>query len=201
MNTATARPRDIVLPMATDPLQLPPEGRRPLLRVEYDRLVDLGAFDAERIELLYGVLVRMSPHGPPHDATIEQLTELLVALFRGRARVRVQSSFAASDESEPEPDLALVPIADYSREHPSRAHLVVEVSASSLAIDRGVKARLYAESGVPEYWVVNVIDGLIEVHTGIVRGAYVRVTPYRRGESIRLAEFPDVEIAVGDVLR
>jgi Uma2 family endonuclease len=187
--------------MATDPVHIPSEGRRPLRRREYERLVDAGAFENERIELLYGVLLRMSPHGPPHDATIEQLTELFVGIFRGRARVRVQSAFAASDESEPEPDIAIVPLGDYSREHPTKAHLIVEVAASSLPVDRGVKARLYAECGVPEYWVVNVVDGLIEVHAAVVRGAYTRVTPFRRGESIRLIEFGDVEIAVADVLR
>ena len=64
-----------------------------------------------------------------------------------------------------------------------------------------MKAALYAQSGVPEYWVVNLPDKLIEVHTDIVHGAYTRITPYRKGETIRLRQFADVDIAVDSVLR
>lgn len=71
---------------------------------------------------------------------------------------------------------------------------------SSLAIDRGAKAQLYAESGVQEYWVVNVRDAIVEVHTEIVRGAYTHVTPYRAGERVALTKFPDVELVIADVL-
>ncbi len=66
--------------------------------------------------------------------------------------------------------------------------------------DRGAKARLYAESGVEEYWVVNVRDGIVEVYSDIVRGSYTRVIPYREGGRVRLFRFPDVDIAVDDVL-
>jgi Uma2 family endonuclease len=114
--------------------------------------------------------------------------------------VRIQAPFAASDGSEPEPDLALVPLGEYDEAHPGVAHLLVEVAQSSLGIDRTTKGQLYAECGVPEYWVVNLVDGLVEVHTETVRGTYARVTPFRRGDAIRLREFPDVEIRVGDVL-
>ena len=80
-----------------------PEQFRPLRRVEYDQLVALGTFDGERIELIDGALRRLSPIGPPHTSTVDALTELLVLALVGRARVRVQGSFAASDLSEPEP--------------------------------------------------------------------------------------------------
>ena len=186
--------------MSLDPARLEPETARPLKRREYERLVELGAFDDERIELLYGVLITMSPHGAPHDSAIQQLTSLLVRALHPRAVVRIQSAFAASDDSEPEPDVAVVPPGEYHVEHPSRAHLIVEVAKSSLAKDRGIKAGLYAQCGVPEYWVINVVDRLIEVHTQIVRGAYTRVIPYARGESVKLLEFPDVEVAVSEIL-
>jgi len=117
-----------------------------------------------------------------------------------RADVRIQSAFAASDDSEPEPDVAIVPTGAYREAHPGEAFLVIEVADSSLAIDRGTKAQLYAESGVPEYWVVNVRDAIIEVHTEIVRDAYTHVTPYRAGDRIALTKFPDIEIVVADVL-
>jgi Uma2 family endonuclease len=115
--------------------------------------------------------------------------------------VRVQSAFAASDGSEPEPDLAVVPAGDYDDAHPSEAHLIIEVADSSLVKDRGIKAALYAESGVPEYWVVNLPDKLIEVHTDIIQGAYTRVASYRKGQIVRLQRFTDVEIPVDGVLR
>lgn len=179
---------------------IPPELARPIQRVEYEKMVELGLFADERVELLYGVIVRMPPKGPPHDSAIDRLNERLVVALAGRATVRVQNAFAASDGSEPEPDLAAVPRDDYRASHPSRASLIVEVADSSLETDRTTKARLYAESGVEEYWVVNVRDGIIEVHEDIVRGAYARITPYRPGAVIRLRAFPDVEIAVSDVL-
>jgi Uma2 family endonuclease len=176
------------------------EEPRPIRRVEYDKMVELGLFEGERVELLYGVIVRKSPKGPPHESAIERVTELLVRGLAGRATVRVQSAFAASDGSEPEPDVAVVPRADYSARHPSVAHLVIEVADSSLPTDRGTKATLYAECGVPEYWVVNVRDGILEVFTDIVRGAYTRVIPYQRGDTVSPLAFPDVRVAVSEIL-
>jgi Uma2 family endonuclease len=142
----------------------------------------------------------MTPKGPPHESALQRLTDVFVRRFHGRGTVRIQAPFAASDGSEPEPDLALVPLGDYDDAHPTRAHLLVEVAQSSLAVDRTTKASLYAECGVPEYWVVNLVDGLVEVHTEVVSGAYARITPFRRGEGMRLREFPDVEIGVDEVL-
>ncbi|HVH43834.1 MAG TPA: Uma2 family endonuclease [Labilithrix sp.] len=173
---------------------------RPIRRDEYEKMVELGFFRNERVELLYGVIVRMSPHGPPHDSAIQRLNELLVPALVGRASVRIQSAFAASDGSEPEPDIAIVPRGDYRAAHPARAFALIEVADSSLETDRGPKAKLYAEGGVEEYWVVNVRDGIVEVHSDIVRGSYTRTVPYRRGARIALAAFPDVEISVDDIL-
>jgi Uma2 family endonuclease len=163
-------------------------------------MAEAGCFEDERVELLYGVIVTMSPKGPPHDSAIQQLTRLLVKSLDDRATIRVQSSFAASDGSQPEPDVAIVPQGLYRDAHPTSAFLIIEVSDSSLVVDRGIKAQLYAESRVPEYWVVNVRDAIIEVHTDIVRGAYTHVRPYRAGDSITLSGFTDVSVQVSDVL-
>jgi len=173
---------------------------RPLRRVEYDKLVEAGVFEDERVELLYGIIIRMSPIGPPHASAVAALNELLILRLAGRASVRVQSSIEASDDSQPEPDVAVVPRNNYRQAHPSDALLIIEVADSSLTKDRGIKAKLYAECGVPEYWVVNVRDDLVEVHTEIVGGAYTRVEPHRPGSRIRLTAFPDVEIDVRDIL-
>jgi Uma2 family endonuclease len=173
---------------------------RPLRRVEYDQLVALGAFQNERIELLEGALVAMSPIGAPHSSAVRRLTRLLVLNLEGRAAVLCQSPFAAQDYSEPEPDFAIVPLGEYETNHPSEAYLIIEVADSSLDIDRGKKLRVYASCGVPEYWVVNLPERCIEVYTQPSPGVYAHVERYERGQSIRLLAFNDVEIAVSDVL-
>jgi Uma2 family endonuclease len=174
---------------------------RPLRRVEYDQLIALGHFQDERIELLDGALVRMSPIGPPHTATVTRLTELLVLTFVGKARVQVQGPFAASELSEPEPDVCVIPLGDYDSEHASRAYLIIEVAESSLSRDRARKARLYAGCNVPEYWIVNLVERAVEVLTEPVAGAYQRTKLFHKGERITLVEFPHVALAVDDFLR
>jgi Uma2 family endonuclease len=178
-----------------------PERPRPLKRLEYDRLVALGAFEDERVELLHGVLVDMSPNNPDHASPIERLNMLLAPALVGQAIVRVQLPLVAHDESEPEPDLAVVPPGDYRREHPSRALLVIEVAVSSLSKDRKVKGPLYASSGFGEYWIVNVVDKVIEVHRQPGPDGYAHVTLCTEGTVIHPETFPLVSIAVADVFR
>jgi len=174
---------------------------RPLRRVEYDQLIALGAFEDEKIELLDGELVAMSPIGTHHDSAVQQLNELLVLALHGRASVRCQSSFAASELSEPEPDFTVVPRGTYLEDHPSQAHLIIEVAESSLAKDRGRKLRMYANCGVPEYWVVNLVERCIEVYREPDGASYARMDRYEGGQSIQLLAFSDVSIAVSDVLK
>lgn len=179
---------------------VPQELARPLTRDEYAKMAALGMFEHERVELVYGFIIRMPPIGPPHSAAVQRLTEVFVRAFSPAASVRVQSPFVAGDRSLPEPDFAVVPRGEYRDEHPKTAMLLVEVADSSLDFDRTTKAKLYAESGVPEYWVINLVDGLVEVHTDIVRGVYTRVVPFKRGDRIVPSRFPAVTIAVDDVL-
>ena len=174
---------------------------RPLRRVEYEQLVSLGAFQNERIELLEGALVAMSPIGEPHNLAVQKLTRLLVLALEGRAAVRCQMSFAALEFSEPEPDLAIVPFTESDACPPSQAFLIIEVADSSLALDREKKLRLYASCAVPEYWVVNLPERCIEVYTQPSAGAYGHCERYERGHAIPLLAFGDVQIAVSDVLK
>lgn len=184
----------MVRPIAIDEI-------RPLRRVEYDKLVDLGVFEDERIELLRGVLVPMSPIGAPHSATINRLNRILTVALLDRATVRIQDPYAALDDSEPQPDLSVVALGDYDAGHPERADLVIEVAESSLSRDRGVKLHIYAENGVPEYWVANLIHRRIEVYTEPSPSGYARNEKFGLGESIALGRFPDVVVAVNDVIR
>ena len=101
---------------------------------------------------------------------------------------------------EPEPDLAVVAREDHGQEHPTKAFLVIEVADASLQQDRRTKAEMYAAASIPDYWVVNLVDRLVEVHRDIVRGSYSRITPYGPGQTLRLEEFPDVEVAVDYIL-
>jgi Uma2 family endonuclease len=174
---------------------------RPLKREEYDRLVALGAFADERIELLEGQLVPMSPIGPTHSSAVQKLVELLLPKLLGRASVFVQSPFGALDSSEPEPDVAVVPFGDYHLEHPTRAHLIVEVAESSLKRDRGVKQRIYARAGVPEYWIVNVEGRCFEVHTDPSADGYATRRVVEHGANLAPRAFPDVVVEVRQVLR
>lgn len=177
-----------------------PEQLRPLRRTEYDQLVELGAFRDEHIELLRGQLVAMSPIGSPHSSVVQRLTETVVRALAGRASVRCQLPFAALDDSEPEPDIAVVPPGDYWSDHPDRAYLVIEVAESSLDRDLGFKARLYAEAQVDEYWVVDIPNRRVVVHREPDAGAWRRVTPHDRNATLAPVRFPDAEIRIAGLL-
>jgi len=177
-----------------------PENFRPLRRTEYDKLVELGVFGEERIELINGWLVPMNPPKPPHCDAVDELTEILLRALAGIARIRVQNPFAAGDISEPQPDIVVVPRERYSTEHPAVAHLVIEVAESSLSYDRGAKLRLYAEQNVPEYWVVDVVARRIEVYREPHGGTFASKRVFERGETIHLLRFPTVAVQVSDVL-
>lgn len=175
---------------------------RPLLRSEYDELIRQGKFQGEKIELLFGVLVRMTPIGAPHSSTVTRITNLFVRLLPDeRASVRCQQPFAALLDSEPEPDVVLAPPGEYDREHPERTLLVVEVSDSSLSRDRGLKQRLYALAGVPEYWIVNLVDEVIEVYTEPFDDVFGQLTTYTKGQTLRPLAFPELEIRVDQILK
>jgi Uma2 family endonuclease len=165
-------------------------------------MVELGVFVDEKLELIKGFIVRMSPQNVRHASVVQSLTHLFATALvaPGRAAIRVQLPLAASDLSEPEPDIAVVAPGAYRDAHPTTAFLVVEVADSSLRLDRSDKAEVYAAANVEEYWIVDTRHDLVEVHTDIVDGAYSRVTPHGRGQSLSPRAFPDVTFHVGDIL-
>ena len=136
-------------------------------RAEYDRLIDLGVFQSgDPIELIGGELLVAEPQGAPHYTSIRRTARVLERAFGPSWEVRTQGPIGLDEESEPEPDVAVVPgrPEDYGSVHPSRADLVVEVSESSLAFDRGHKASVYARAGIQDYWIVNLVDRVLEVY-------------------------------------
>lgn len=164
-------------------------------------MVEFGLFAGERIELLRGALVEMSPQKPAHASTTSALADALAKALGGRALVRQHSPLALSEDSEPEPDVAVVAPCDYTALHPKAALLVVEVADSSLSKDREVKAALYAEAGVPDYWIVNLVDGVLEVLRDPRQGRYAEVRSMAKSETVTPLAFPDAEISVGAFLR
>lgn len=136
-------------------------------RAEYDYLIDIGVFrPEERLELLGGELVVSEPQNSAHYTAIGLAEDALRAVLPQGWLVRSQGPIALDDESEPEPDVAVTPgdRRSYSRRHPARPALVVEVAESRLAFDRDHKGSLYARAGLEDYWIVNLVDRVLEVY-------------------------------------
>jgi Uma2 family endonuclease len=136
-------------------------------RAEYERLIDLGVFQpGEAIELIGGELMVAEPQGAAHYTAIVKTAKALEAAFGPGWHARTQGPIGLDDDSEPEPDVVVVPGSpdDYGRAHPSRPVLTVEVAESSLAIDRRHKGSLYARASLPDYWILNLVDRVLEVY-------------------------------------
>jgi Uma2 family endonuclease len=173
---------------------------------EFDRMVDAGVFAPDRrLELIDGEMVDMSPIGSAHQACVDRLTTLLAPLATsGRALLRVQGSFKASDISQPQPDVALlVPRDDYyAQAHPgpSDVLLVIEVADTSVRFDRDVKLPAYGRAGVAEAWVVDLHGGVVEIATRPSDQGYEHLVRAGRQHNLTPTAFPDVVIAVSDLL-
>jgi len=118
-----------------------------------------------------------------------------------RATVRIQSPFAALDTSEPEPDVAVVPLGDYDDEHPSTALVIIEVAESSLRHDRGIKQRIYAQAGVPEYWIVNTSEKCVEIYSEPAAHSYQQCVKVDHDGSVAPQAFPDLVLLVRQIMR
>ena len=169
----------------------------------YEEAVARGIFTPEDpIELIDGeIITHVSPQYSTHATAVQLVAIALDRAFLPGAHVRQQMPLRLGDDSMPEPDVAVVfgDVRDYTRAHPRGADLLVEVSDSSLTIDRGRKLHLYAREGVPEYWIVNLVDDCVEVYRKPAGEAYAESRAYRRGEMI--AAGPRAQsLAVTDLL-
>jgi len=136
-------------------------------RREYARLIDHGFFDEDDpIELLDGLLLVKEPQSSPHRTAVLLVAKTLERAFGKGWFVQVQSPIGLDDRSEPEPDVCVVRGSprDYTDAHPTRPELIVEVALSGLAVARGRKAAAYARGGIADYWILNLIDRVLEVH-------------------------------------
>ncbi len=183
-----------------DPELLEPERIRPLTRREYDRMVDLGMFEDERIELLRGQLVTMSPQGSPHSILTGRLAQRLTRALDETFEVLSHSPFAASDDSEPEPDISVSRRRLRGTAHPRKALLLIEVAESSLRKDRAVKSSIYAEANVPEYWIVDLKAKLVHVFTRPSAAGYKQIEVHKRGDMLVPLKLPGIALGVTDIL-
>jgi Uma2 family endonuclease len=177
-----------------------PDRIRPLRRVEYESLVERGLFEDAHVELLLGSLVETTPQGPLHADVVRRLAERLIRELPGTVQTRTHSPLVVSDDSVPEPDIAVVTADDYRAKHPTSALIVIEVAETSLLKDRGIKAALYATAGIPEFWLVNLTECIVEVHRRPVAGRYEDVVRIGRDGRLTPEAFPVVRIPLEDVL-
>lgn len=179
-------------------------------RIEYDRLVEAEILGPEdRIELLGGEMICKEPQHSPHATGISLVQRVLTAAFGPGWYVRPQMPVALDDESEPEPDVCVVPgdPRDYRDAHPERPVLIVEVALSRRRFDREHKGSLYARAGIEDYWMVNIPDRRLEVYREPVADG---AAPFgwRYGRSVSLAAeervsplaLPDASVSVVDLL-
>jgi Uma2 family endonuclease len=179
-------------------------------RDEYERMVEVGVFPpGDRLELIDGEIVTMTPQGSGHATAVGLAEDVLRVVFQVGYHIRGQRPLALEPSSEPEPDIAVVPgsLRDYRDAHPTTAILVVEVADTTLAYDRDHKGSLYACAGIPEYWIVNLPDQVVEVYRDPAPApkarfgwGYRTVRPYRSGETLAASAAPQKQIAVVDLL-
>lgn len=172
---------------------------------EYYAMAEAGILNEDdRLELIEGDIVAMSPIGVRHMASVNRLNDRLGRRFRGKAIVSVQNAIRLSDQSEPIPDIVLLRYRDdfYAHQMPTADDvlLLIEVADSTVRYDRRVKQSLYARAGIPEYWLMNLVDNAIEVHRRPENGIYTEVFTRYRGEMIAAVAFPDTEFQVQDLI-
>jgi Uma2 family endonuclease len=172
---------------------------------EYHRMADAGVLrEGDRLELIDGEVVEMTPIGPRHAGCVDRLNHRLTRQAGERAVLRVQGPVVLGLRAEPEPDIAVLkpPFERYARTHPRAGDilLVIEVSETSVEYDRSVKLPLYARMGIPEVWLVNLPADRIETYRDPQEGRYLTPRLVSRGETLSLLELPDVTLPADEIL-
>lgn len=183
--------------------------RRLWTRDEYYRMGELGWFRGQRVELLDGEIMVLSPQGPSHATSTDRVRRVLEHTLGEGVWVRMQLPVDFGSYSEPEPDVSVVTgsLEDYTSAHPTTVLLIVEVSDTTLSYDRNRKASLYARAGIADYWIINLVNGQLEVRRQPVPNPtkrygfdYNEVTILHDGESVAPLCRPQVRIPVCDLL-
>jgi Uma2 family endonuclease len=176
-----------------------------ITREHYWRLVETGVIASDdRVELLDGVIVAMSPQSPPHAFVISKLDRVLNTVIEVGMSLRIQMPLEIGELSVPEPDLAVVTgtLEDYAFAHPTSAVLVVEVADTTVLQDRLTKGPMYAAAGIAEYWLVNLRTRTVEVFRDPIpeERRYATLQTAQRDDHLTVAAIPAISIAVAEIL-
>lgn len=170
---------------------------------DYHRMIEAGILDGRKVELLDGVITEMAPQGTPHAYYSDESGDYLTDLLGKRAKIREAKPITLGDNSEPEPDIAIVkPLgAVYLEHHPYADDIfwLIEYSDSSLRKDLESKAKIYARAGIREYWVINLQEGTLVVFSAPVDGEYRDEQILTEGILQPLA-FPDLVVSVNRLI-
>lgn len=171
---------------------------------EYERMIEAGIYtENDRIELLNGEIIQVMPKGPKHAYFNETAAELFKEKLGNNVDVRSQNPIRLDDFSEPEPDVVLAkpPRKNYLENHPTPADilLVMEISDTTLAYDRDDKASAYSRNGIGQYLLLNLNNETIEDYREPSADGYQFKRTLRKGDSLKLEAFPDVEIKIDDL--
>ncbi|MEH2048818.1 Uma2 family endonuclease [Nostoc sp.] len=170
---------------------------------EYHRMIDAGILSDRKVELLKGEIVEMSPEGEPHAYSSGEAGDYLAKLLTGQAKIRHAKPITLPNNSEPEPDIAIVqPLGREYRQHhpyPENIFWLIEYSNSSLEKDLETKSKIYAEAGILEYWVVNLKKLHLVVFREILDGEYATKLTLARG-TIQPLAFPNIFVAVEQII-
>jgi Uma2 family endonuclease len=182
-------------------IQLP---RRLFTVEEYHRMTNAGVLsEGDRVELIHGEIVRMTPIGARHAACVARLTALFSRLHQ-KSIVWVQNPIRLQQHSEPQPDLSLLRLRSdfYDQAHPTGEDvlLVVEVAETSEDYDRAIKVPLYCREGIPEVWLVDLSEEIIEVYVSPSSHGYKEVRRFARGQRVSPQAFPSPALTVDDVI-
>jgi Uma2 family endonuclease len=174
-------------------------------REEYYRMGEMGLFQDQRVELIEGEIIQMAPQLDIHAACIGLVTQEANRVFLSGYWVRTQLPLCLGAHSEPEPDVSVVrgsPRDFVGTGHPREAALIIEASSTTLLFDQTTKMRLYAQFGFKDYWIINLVDRVVEVRREPNQStvAYDRVEIYPVGDMITPLAAPHAKIAVNDLL-
>lgn len=172
---------------------------------EYHRMSDIGLFpEDKRFELIRGEILEMPGAKPPHSGRVNRLNHLFVSRLGDSVTVSVQNPSSIDDYSEPVPDVSLLkPRLDfYTKNHPlpEDVLLVIEISHTTLRFDTRIKGPLYAEAGIPEYWILNIPQNILEVRTDPVNERYTRLQTLKPGDMVTPHAFPQVSFRIEEIL-
>jgi Uma2 family endonuclease len=172
---------------------------------DFQRMGEIGIFGPEpRVELIDGEIYRMNPIGPSHGGRVKRLMATFSSSLGSRVVVSVQDPLQIQPRRQPQPDIMLLKPRDdyYTISHPTAADvlLIIEVADTTLAYDRGAKAQIYAQAGLADYWIVDVTHQQLLVFRQPTDGVYRSVETLIAGDTIQPLAFPDLTLAVADIL-